>query len=164
MDITCKFTATKNDVYSASKAYYSRSWRRWVWWPIGTISLVIGLALVSQGKSLGTGLFLLLYGVFVFLIPVVNAQFVTRSFFSNKNLGGPMEYRMTEEGLHSHSSAGTSDIEWKTFARWAETEDAFLLIIYRNYFVIVLKKGFEGEEQVSQFREFLASRIGKRTF
>ena len=160
MDITAKYEITRPDMLRATKFYYDHTGRLWRMSAAVLFTLVGVLALfVPDSRWLGPPL--LLCAAMQIATPRANAFMTARRYFSNPNMGRSSEMHMTETGLDAKSEAGTSSINWDIFKSWMESPEAFLLIIYKGYYLVLPKRGFEREEDTAVLRDFLRQRISQ---
>ncbi len=176
MDIKVKFEVTREEMYRNARYYYSRMGRPWVRWLLGSVFIFFGLLLLlgsflaHEHKHTGVftpvaiALFSIAYAVFVFYVPSINAFFIVRRYFSNPNLGGTFEYEFTDAHFASKSRVGEGTTQWNAFSSWVESPEAILLVVYKAHYIFVLKRGFENEGDIDQFRQFLTARLGPKAF
>ena len=162
MNIKVSFQPTKADIYRVTNDYYlaMRIIRgRYV---AGLLALFVGSAQFIYTGDYPAGTAIIFFAFVLFFIPQLNALIMVRRYFSNPKMGGMVDLQINESGLFAKSELGESRISWDIFKGWQESPDAFLLIVYKYYFIIVLKRGFENENAVSEFREFLGKRYPKK--
>jgi len=163
MQIRVQSETNKQGVYKVIRYFYRRSDRAWIRILALVMSFGVGvLALLIRSYTIGA--VLMLYGVLLVVLPSFYAWIMTRRYFSNPKLGGTHEYEITDDCLKSRCGVGESTIQWDMFTKWAESPDAFLLIIYKGHFVFAMKAGFANQADIDEFRSFLVSRMGKPAF
>lgn len=118
--------------------------------------------LSSFFASQGTRLILLGLGILVawHVARVVTAARVVRRV--NAAAGGARagSYRFSSEGWSYGSGLGSSQSGWKLFEKVIETRRAFLLRQHTKIVIIVPKRGFASDEDVTRFRRILSERFG----
>ena len=99
---------------------------------------------------------LLLYaGLYIWVLP----WWASRLLYSkNPSMQGSRSLRMDDSGVHFQWDGGSSDLEWKTFIRWFEGKNHFLLYTSRAHFHVVPKRAL-AEQQLPELRALLSQRV-----
>jgi hypothetical protein len=161
--INVKFEVTREHMYKHGRYFYGKLYPAWSRWLIVSILLPIGI-IFALTFSVGRGIALIAFAGFLFLVPSINAFFMVRRYFSNPKVVGPVEYELTDDHVVNSSPVGSGTMEWSAFIRWAESPQAFALIIYKGAHIFIMKRGFESAGDVDEFRQFLLNRFGKPAF
>jgi hypothetical protein len=171
--INLGFQLNSNDYEEASQAALNRSSeseKR----VLRNLALLIGflflyLGIISKDRSF------LVVGVILVSIPVLCKIFVLigvnikMPIVEPTNCGEPITVEVIGQGLVVDTPSWQGTFQWGNFELFIETRK--LLVIYPvpslypvsdSNFMIVPKRAFSGEEQLSDFRELLHKNIGKR--
>lgn len=88
---------------------------------------------------------------------------------NSTNRGEYMTVEVLEEGLVVNTPSWQGTFKWENFKLFTETSNSlviypvqFLYPVSDSNFMIVPKRAFSGEDQLSDFRELLHKNIGKR--
>ena len=65
----------------------------------------------------------------------------------------------TPDGIHYQMDHVESELDWRYFLRWAETEAGFLLIREADVFSLIPKRAFASRAQLDEFRRLLISKL-----
>ncbi|MFN7926519.1 MAG: YcxB family protein [Blastocatellia bacterium] len=71
------------------------------------------------------------------------------------------EHRATfsPDGIHYVMDHVESELDWRYFLRWAETNEGFLLIRAEDVFSLIPKRAFANQAQAEEFRRLLISKL-----
>jgi len=161
VNIIVEFDQDRSSVYKCMKFYGGKVHSRFLRLVVPTVCLFIALAGLALTNEKLLYLALVLGAAIVYVGPSVDAWLSTRRHFSNPSLGNGVRFELTDEKLSSQTDVSASTAEWRLFTKWMESPEAFLLIIRKGRFLIILKCGFQDENQIAEFRQFLVSRMGK---
>lgn len=161
MNIIVEFDQDRSSVYKCMKFYGGKVHSRFLRLVVPTVCLFIGLAGLALTSEKLLYLALVLGAAIGYVGPSADAWLSTRRHFYSPSLGGSVRFELTEERLSSQSDVSKSVAEWRLFTKWMESPEAFLLIIRKGRFLMILKCGFQDRDQIGEFREFLTSRMGK---
>jgi hypothetical protein len=81
-----------------------------------------------------------------------------RQFLKQPAVHGPRTVSLDAAGTHSRWNGGSSDVEWKNYIRFVESENQFLLYTSPACFNIIPKRALEAEQQ-SELRALLGQHI-----
>jgi hypothetical protein len=96
----------------------------------------------------------------VFLMPVTTLINTAKAFRDPRRRGG-FKYHVTNAGIHVEGSTGSSDYNWTAFLEAREVSAAFFLFVTPFTFHVILKRCFNSNEDVDQFREIIRTNIPK---
>ena len=78
----------------------------------------------------------------------------------NPSAQGEITYSVEESGISAVFPTGTSQLQWRTFTKFTETERLFLLYLSSSRYTVFPKRAMSSQ-QVTELRQILASRVGR---
>jgi hypothetical protein len=160
-----KYTLTWRDILDGMKANYQRSR---VLWLGAWAALIYGVGgffmrLLFQNSPAvwkvtslyPLGLF---YGcAFLWILP----WWAARLFSKRPSMQEPLTLTLDATGADWHWDSGSSVLAWKSFTRWHEGKNGFVLYTSSATFNIVPKRAFS-EEELKDFRGLLSREISSQ--
>lgn len=162
MKISVNYELERDDVFKASAFYYSKIGIGFMRLVLGAMMCAMGVAIMSNNP--GFGLLFIFSGVIQFYSPRISAWMITRRYFANPELAGNITIEADKTELKSTSRAGDGALKWEEFTRWLESNEAFLLILYKGNFLIIPKKAFADEARINEFRDLIKEKIVRRKY
>jgi YcxB-like protein len=161
-----KYTLTQRDILDGMNANYQRSRLLWLgaWaalmYGVGGffMRLLFQNSLVVW-KVTSLYPFGLFYGcAFLWILP----WWAARLLFSKRpSIQEPQTLTVDATGAHWHWDSGSSVLAWKSFIRWHEGKNGFVLYTSPATFNIVPKRAFS-EDELKDFRGLLSREISSQ--
>ena len=128
--------------------------------------LLIGLLLLSrvdlstifQNPPAATALVVLI--VFPVLYPVIIWYQTKRGFRNLQGFQTKIQYAFSPTGYEVSDMKSSSDIDWDTILRAAESKHSFHLFFHRSLFHTIPKRCFKRSEDISRLRALLKKTLG----
>jgi hypothetical protein len=113
-------------------------------------------------QSIGSNLAPLFWVWLVILIifPAV-LWFTTRKALRDPRTQGGFHYRISDAGIESRGSAGSTELNWSAFIAARETTEAFQLFISGSRFHFLPKRCFASPQEIDLAREIIRANISK---
>lgn len=159
MDIRTTYDLTKSDIGSATAFYFANTAKLWRT-IITPLYAGVGLLSLSIPHIRWCGVILMFGAVYHLVSPRLMALMMVRRYFSNPKLGRSIELHITDDNLDVNTELGSASHSWSLFKSWMESPQAFLLVIYKGYYIVVPKRAFEREDDLSVLRAFLQDTLG----
>jgi len=130
--------------------------------------LLIGLLMLSrvelsrvfENPPAATVLIVLI--VFPVLYPLIIWFQTKRGFGNLKNFQTKLQYAFSANGYKVSDVKSSSDIDWDTILRAAESKHSFHLFFHRSLFHTIPKRCFEGPEKIVELRRLLKQSLGNK--
>lgn len=160
----------KIELSDYKRAQYLHMRSRW-YWLIGILLLAVAVACIAWrvvdyrfgGRVLPLDYLLLFVIAYVFLLYTVFLPMrFTRIYKSHKLLQKAFTSELTEEGLHSKSDMGESNIPWEMFAKWKASKHILLVYQADNLFHLFPVRFFPSAERYAELQRLLTEKIGPR--
>jgi YcxB-like protein len=130
---------------------------------LGAVFLLLGILLVAtRQRALNVWLTPSVLGAFWIWFGMGGSYQLSakKQFTKSPALREPRRIEFSDEGVKTDSAMGSSQVSWKSFLRYAESEDTFLLYTSPVVFEIVPKRALQ-PEQVDELRRLMQAHIGK---
>ena len=100
--------------------------------------------------------------VFPVLYPVIIWFQTKRGFGNLQGFQTKLQYAFSANGYKVSDVKSSSDIDWDTILRAAESKHSFHLFFHRSLFHTIPKRCFEGPEKIAQLRSLLKQSLGNK--
>ena len=130
--------------------------------------LIIPLALVLTPLSIRSIFLAGFSPLYLFTLTPALAVFVilwsiyTSSKKSFQSVKAKIKWRFSEDGYENSTSVGTSNCRWESLEEVEELNKDFLLYPQKPIFIILPKRFFKSESQISEFRELVHENLGDK--
>ena len=100
--------------------------------------------------------------VFPILYPVIIWFQTKRGFGNLQKFQTRILYAFSADGYKVSDDKSSSDIDWATILRAAESKHAFHLFFHRSLFHTIPKRCFDEREEIAQLRNLLKQSLGNK--
>ena len=100
--------------------------------------------------------------VFPILYPVIIWFQTKRGFGNLQNFQTRLLYAFSADGYKVSDAKSSSDIDWATILRAAESKHSFHLFFHRSLFHTIPKRCFDEPEKIAQLRSLLKQSLGNK--
>jgi hypothetical protein len=156
-----RYTLTLEDLTHALKAMAPR-WATWVFAFMFLLLFMVGIYLIDHDfVALGVAWIALCSLMELTVYQAHSCSFQAKRIFRNTpRLREPISLAADEGGIVLTFSTGRSELNWKTYTKYKETNFLFLLNLSPRQYTIVPKRAMQAEN-IGEFRRLLAAHIGK---
>jgi YcxB-like protein len=146
-------------------------WFRLGKWPTRVLLALmplVGLLLLSRVEaskvfeSPPTATVLIVLIVFPLLYPLMIWFQTKRGFGRLKTFQTRVRYAFSADGYQVSDLKSSSDIDWASILRAAESRDSFHLFFHRSLFHTIPKRCFESANDIAELRSLLERALGKK--
>lgn len=120
---------------------------------VGVYSLIIA------GKF---GALIIMPAVPLFIVLIILFSIYSSAKKSFKSIKGDIKWVFTENGYETVTPIGTSQSNWEGLEEIKETTQDFLLYPQKPIFIVIPKRSFQNEIQMSEFKELVQENLGEK--
>jgi hypothetical protein len=149
-------------------AYFANATRTG-WLTRGYLALIF-VAAIAFVPSYLAPLLLLVYPPFIYFLigaalyyVLIRPYIIARRFAQSRSIGSKGDlYTITESGIDVLSEFSSSHYQWDAIRAAKQTSSLFVLSINRSAAIVLPKRCFPSQEQLSVFRQILIRQIKQR--
>jgi len=120
----------------------------------------VGLSKMFESPTITSVLIVLI--VFPLLYPFIIWLQTKRGFGNLQNFQTHIRYAFSADGYKVSDMKSSSDIDWATILRAAESKHSFHLFFHRSLFHTIPKRCFAGPKDIALLRSLLKASLGNR--
>jgi hypothetical protein len=136
-----------------------------------TLILLVGVALMALSFGIGTAdgetdpklrelaTFLVVAGLFAFVMPVVRRWRVKRQFAMRPDCNCQCDWTIEPSGITVTTPISTATSSWKTIIKVVQSPDGFLIFKGPNMFQWLRRHAFASDPEVEQFAKMARARV-----
>ncbi|MFL6209587.1 MAG: YcxB family protein [Pyrinomonadaceae bacterium] len=129
-----------------------------IWLAFGPLLLLLYFYEMFQGQTRQAMVLLIPPGLLLVLI--VNTYITAkRNLASQRSLSQTIHYSFSDNSIDISAPSSSSHIDWSNIYKVHETKHNFLLFIARNQMLVIPRRFFLNNEQISQFKELLRLKL-----
>lgn len=153
-----RYKPTPEDVIHALRATSQPPWAMFLFILLLTLMFLVGIYLIDHGLGLAGWIWLAIsvaIGVAVYEVPQIQAR---RALASNPSASGEIVLSLSDAGLNVAFATGTSQLEWRAYTKYRESDHVFLLFSGSGRSTFIPKRVMS-PEQIQELRNLLRDRI-----
>ena len=120
----------------------------------------VDMSKVFESPLSATALVVLI--VFPLLYPLTIWFQTKRGFGRLQSFQTRIRYAFSSDGYHVSDLKSSSDIDWASILRAAESKDSFHLFFHRSLFHTIPKRCFESADDIAELRKLLKQSLGNK--
>jgi YcxB-like protein len=156
--VEIRYTWTSEDALNALRAQSVRGWSAFQFVLLLALLFLVGIYLVDHGFGLAGWTWLGASAVFAMAAYEVPRMQVRRGLNNNPSAQGEIVFRCDGAGTSSTYSTGKSQLEWRAYTRYKETDQLFLMF-FSSGRCICLPKRVMSAGQIEELRGLLRTQI-----
>jgi hypothetical protein len=156
--VEIRYTWTSEDALNALRAQSVRGWTAFQFVLLLALLFLVGIYLVDHGFEATGWMWLGASAVFAMAAYEVPRMHVRRAVRKNRSAQGEIVFACNDAGTTSTYSTGKSQIEWRAYSKYKETDHLFLLF-FSSGTCICLPKRVMSPGQTEELRGTLRAKI-----
>jgi hypothetical protein len=156
--VEIRFTPEKDDALNVLRAVSTPQWGMFLFVLLLALLFLVGIYLIDHDFALAGYIWLTMsaaIGIATYEVPRIQAR---RAIRLNPSAQGEIVFTFEDEGINAIVPTGRSQLEWRAYTKFKETDHLFLLFFSPSRYSYIPKRVMS-QQDIQQLRGLLKLRV-----